>query len=107
MVTQNQENTGFTKNTWNLVNGLIKKLVNSVTNAAKEAKKLAEDDPRRVVHSFKVGLAISLVSLFYYFDDPIYDGFGVSAMWAVITVVVVFEFSVGKFIKLISYSINF
>lgn len=107
MVTENQENTGFTKNTWNLVNVLIKKLVNSVTNAAKEAKKLAEDDPRRVVHSFKVGLAISLVSLFYYFDDPIYDGFGVSAMWAVITVVVVFEFSVGKFIKLISYSINF
>ncbi|XP_075524103.1 aluminum-activated malate transporter 2-like [Primulina tabacum] len=95
MVSENQENAGFIKNKWNLVKGLINKLVNAVIYAAKEAKKLAEDDPRRVVHSFKVGLAIILVSLFYYFDDPIYDGFGVSAMWAVITVVVVFEFSVG------------
>ncbi|KAL0293710.1 UNVERIFIED_CONTAM: Aluminum-activated malate transporter 2 [Sesamum calycinum] len=56
--------------------------------------KLGEEDPRRVVHSFKVGLAITLVSLFYYFDFS-YEGFGVNAMWAVMTVVVVFEFSVG------------
>ncbi|GAB4824612.1 hypothetical protein Ancab_007485 [Ancistrocladus abbreviatus] len=58
------------------------------------AKKLAEDDPRRVIHSIKVGIAITLVSLFYYFE-PLYEGFGVSAMWAVLTVVVVFEYSVG------------
>ncbi|GAB4859840.1 hypothetical protein Ancab_011320 [Ancistrocladus abbreviatus] len=58
------------------------------------AKKLAKDDPRRIVHSMKVGLAITLVSLFYYFE-PLYEGFGVSAMWAVLTVVVVFEYSVG------------
>ncbi|GMI94675.1 hypothetical protein like AT1G08440 [Hibiscus trionum] len=57
-------------------------------------KKVAEDDPRRIVHSFKVGLAITLVSLFYYFD-PLYVGFGSSTMWAVLTVIVVFEFSVG------------
>ncbi|GAB4859853.1 hypothetical protein Ancab_011333 [Ancistrocladus abbreviatus] len=58
------------------------------------AKKLAKDDPRRIVHSTKVGLAITLVSLFYYFE-PLCEGFGVSAMWAVLTVVVVFEYSVG------------
>ncbi|KAI9194297.1 hypothetical protein LWI28_004916 [Acer negundo] len=57
-------------------------------------KKLGKDDPRRIIHSLKVGLAITLVSLFYYFE-PLYEGFGVSAMWAVMTVVVVFEFSVG------------
>ncbi|XP_004293112.1 PREDICTED: aluminum-activated malate transporter 2-like [Fragaria vesca subsp. vesca] len=65
-----------------------------VVEAAREAKKLGEDDPRRIVHSFKVGLALTLVSLFYYYR-PLYDGFGVNAMWAVLTVVVVFEFSVG------------
>lgn len=62
--------------------------------AMQEAKKVGEDDPRKIVHSFKVGLALTLVSLFYYYR-PLYDGFGVNAMWAVLTVVVVFEFSVG------------
>ena len=59
-------------------------------------KKLRQDDPRRIIHALKVGLALTLVSLFYYFK-PLYDGFGVNAMWAVLTVVVVFEFSVGKY----------
>ncbi|CAI0541575.1 unnamed protein product [Linum tenue] len=55
---------------------------------------LARDDPRRVIHSLKVGIALSFVSVFYYYQ-PLYDDFGVSAMWAVMTVVVVSEFSVG------------
>ncbi|KAL3620252.1 hypothetical protein CASFOL_035164 [Castilleja foliolosa] len=59
-----------------------------------QIKKTAKDDPRRLIHSLKVGLALTLVSLFYYFE-PLYSSFGVSAMWAVMTVVVVFEFSVG------------
>ncbi|KAJ6408803.1 hypothetical protein OIU84_008491 [Salix udensis] len=59
-----------------------------------ETKNLGQEDPRRIIHSLKVGLAITLISLFYYFE-PLYDGFGVSAMWAVMTVVLVFEFSVG------------
>ena len=59
-------------------------------------KKTGQDDPRRVIHSLKVGLALTLISLFYY-SRPLYDGFGVAGMWAVLTVVVVFEFTVGKF----------
>lgn len=77
---------------------ILHKVVNKITEKAREAKKLGTDDPRRIIHSFKVGLAITLVSLFYYFK-PLYDGFGVSAMWAVLTVVVVSEFSVGKLIN--------
>ncbi|XP_061957721.1 aluminum-activated malate transporter 2-like [Populus nigra] len=65
-----------------------------IVECARKIKKLGQDDPRRVNHSVKVGLAITLVSLFYYFE-PLYDGFGDFAMWAVMTVVVVFEFSVG------------
>ncbi|KAL0369484.1 UNVERIFIED_CONTAM: Aluminum-activated malate transporter 2 [Sesamum angustifolium] len=56
--------------------------------------KIATDDPRKLIHSFKVSLTLTLVSFFYYFR-PLYNSFGVSAMWAVMTVVVVFEFSVG------------
>ncbi|CAL0310009.1 unnamed protein product [Lupinus luteus] len=65
-----------------------------VINFARSLKKIGQDDPRRVIHSLKVGIALTLVSLFYY-SRPLYDGFGVAGMWAVLTVVVVFEFTVG------------
>ncbi|KAK9156857.1 hypothetical protein Scep_003431 [Stephania cephalantha] len=60
----------------------------------KKTKQVGQEDPRRIIHSVKMGLALSLISLVYYFR-PLYDGFGVSTMWAVLTVVVVFEFTVG------------
>ncbi|KAL3618493.1 hypothetical protein CASFOL_037575 [Castilleja foliolosa] len=89
MASENQENVGGLKRVGVWFKGKI-------VNAAKGAKRLGEEDPRRVVHSLKVGLAITAVSLLYYFD-LVYQGlgFGVNAMWAVMTVVVVFEFSVG------------
>ena len=76
------------------IKSLPGKLMAKLVEFAKKTKRLGREDPRRIIHSFKVGLAIALVSLFYYFE-PLYKGFGISAMWAVLTVVVVFEFSVG------------
>ncbi|KAA0055909.1 aluminum-activated malate transporter 2-like [Cucumis melo var. makuwa] len=73
---------------------IFAKLSNKAVKLATMTKKLAKDDSRRVVHAFKVGLAISLVSLLYYFK-ALYDGFGTSTMWAIVTVIVVVEFSVG------------
>lgn len=102
MESESQENVKGLKRVMGWVKGCSEKIVNVVTGVAKDAKKLAEEDPRRIVHSLKVGLAITLVSLFYYFDF-LYEGFGVNAMWAVMTVVVVFEFSVGKFILVRSF----
>eukprot|EP00258_Populus_trichocarpa_P048310 XP_024464329.1 aluminum-activated malate transporter 2 [Populus trichocarpa] len=61
---------------------------------ARNIKKLGQDDPRRVIHSLKVGLALTLVSMFYY-CQPLYSNFDETAIWAIMTVVVVFEFSVG------------
>ncbi|GLJ39490.1 hypothetical protein SUGI_0806690 [Cryptomeria japonica] len=55
---------------------------------------IGSDDPRRLVHSVKVGLALSLVSLFY-IVKTLFNGVGENAIWAVLTVVVVFEFTVG------------
>ena len=66
-----------------------------VIAAAMKTKKIGKDDPRRIIHSIKVGLALTLVSLFYY-SRPLYDGFGSSGIWAVLTVIVIFEFTVGK-----------
>ncbi|XP_038997130.1 aluminum-activated malate transporter 2-like [Hibiscus syriacus] len=62
---------------------------------ASKTKKQGQDDPRRIVRSLKVGLAVSLVLLLYYFY-PLYDGFGQEgALWVVLTVVLAFEISVG------------
>ena len=80
----------------NLENFVVK-LREKCLGIAKNMKKLAKDDPRRIIHSLKMALALTLVSMLYYIR-PLYDGFGVSGMWAVLTVVVVFEFSVGKLI---------
>ncbi|XP_060195355.1 aluminum-activated malate transporter 8-like [Lycium barbarum] len=98
----NQENVGvFTK--WcNKLNDFPRKSKKKVGEIAKNTKQIGSDDPRKVWHAFKVGLALSLVSLFYY-TNPLFDNFDQPAMWAILTVVVVFEFSAGA---TISKSIN-
>ncbi|WOL07529.1 aluminum-activated malate transporter 10-like [Canna indica] len=70
------------------------KLKSKLSSSGKKIWKLGKDDPRKVTHGVKVGLALTLVSIFYY-AQPLYNGFGSSAMWAVMTVVVVFEYTVG------------
>lgn len=47
-----------------------------------------------MIHAFKVGIALTLVSLLYLME-PLFKGVGSNAMWAVMTVVVVMEFIVG------------
>ncbi|CAL9766742.1 unnamed protein product [Musa acuminata subsp. burmannicoides] len=73
---------------------LVMTVVSKVTSFGKKAGKIGADDPRKVIHGVKVGIALTLVSLFYY-TRPLYDGVGGCALWAVMTVVVVFEFTVG------------
>ncbi|KAF9619877.1 hypothetical protein IFM89_009659 [Coptis chinensis] len=51
-------------------------------------------DTRQLTHSLKVGTALVLVSLLYLVDS-LYEQVGENAMWAIMTVVVVFEFSAG------------
>ncbi|EPS74197.1 hypothetical protein M569_00561, partial [Genlisea aurea] len=47
-----------------------------------------------LIHSLKVGFALVLVSLFY-LVDPLFDQVGVNAIWAIMTVVVMFEYHAG------------
>lgn len=63
-------------------------------NVCRALWKLGRDDPRRVIHAMKVGLALTLVS-FLYVLEPLFEGIGQNAMWAVMTVVVVLEFTAG------------
>ncbi|XP_030548006.1 aluminum-activated malate transporter 10-like [Rhodamnia argentea] len=73
---------------------LVVGLMARVLNFLEKAWALGVSEPKKVIHGMKVGIALSLVSLFYYMR-PLYDGVGGNAMWAVMTVVVVFEYNVG------------
>ncbi|KAL5138992.1 Aluminum-activated malate transporter 10 [Glycine soja] len=75
---------------WAVTAGLALKLCKFV----KKAWEVGVNDPRKFIHCLKVGIALSAVSLFYYWK-PLYDGVGGNAMWAVMTVVVVFEYTAG------------
>lgn len=60
--------------------------------------KVGRDDPRRAIHSVKVGLSLTLVSLLYLLE-PLFNGIGQNAIWAVMTVVVVLEFTAGNLLS--------
>ncbi|KAF5935284.1 hypothetical protein HYC85_026413 [Camellia sinensis] len=74
--------------------GTVKKACLKVWNFLKKAWELGADEPRKVIHCLKVGIALTIVSLFYYMR-PLYEGVGGNAMWAIMTVVVIFEYTVG------------
>ncbi|BBN06979.1 aluminum-activated malate transporter family protein [Marchantia polymorpha subsp. ruderalis] len=67
---------------------------NYTFSIVKICKKLGLNDVRRLVHASKVGLALTLSSLLVLVQEP-YSWIGQNAIWAVITVVVVFETSAG------------
>lgn len=66
----------------------------SISNVVRHVKSLSKQDMRKLTHSVKVGIALVLVSLLYLID-PLYDQVGENAMWAIMTVVVMFEFYAG------------
>lgn len=86
-----KEDKNVATRVWICLKGLFLK----VWKFFESAKKIGENDPRKVFHCLKVGLALTFVSIFYYMK-PLYDGVGGTAMWAIMTVVVVFENNVGK-----------
>ncbi|OVA14746.1 Aluminum-activated malate transporter [Macleaya cordata] len=86
--------SGPIRSTWLGLAGLVLRLISKVRKFFEKAWSVGVDDPRKVIHCFKVGLALTVVSLFYYMR-PLHQGLGGNAMWAVLTVVVVFEYTVG------------
>ncbi|KAL6564337.1 hypothetical protein OROMI_015787 [Orobanche minor] len=52
------------------------------------------NDGRRIIHSIKVGIALVTVSLLY-MVNPMFNKVGENGMWAIMTVVVMFEFYAG------------
>ncbi|XP_024987074.1 aluminum-activated malate transporter 9-like [Cynara cardunculus var. scolymus] len=54
----------------------------------------AKEDTSRVTFPLKVGLAVLLVSLLILFEAP-YQVFGTSIIWSILTVAIMFEYTVG------------
>ncbi|KAF3623523.1 putative bifunctional fucokinase/fucose pyrophosphorylase-like [Capsicum annuum] len=77
----------------------LKNIILLVRRFFEKAWNIGRNDPRKVIHGLKVGIALSVVSLFYYMR-PLYNGVGGTAMWAVMTVVVVFEYTVGRYFSI-------
>ncbi|KAL6605798.1 hypothetical protein ACP70R_041451 [Stipagrostis hirtigluma subsp. patula] len=61
--------------------------------AAAEMWAFARADPRKAVFAGKVGLALALISLLVFLREP--RDIVSHSVWAILTVVVVFEFSIG------------
>ncbi|GAB4826044.1 hypothetical protein Ancab_008913 [Ancistrocladus abbreviatus] len=85
---------GLEPNFWHTVQGKIQRSWMKVKEAAFKAYEMGRSDPRKVIFAAKMGLALAFISLLIFFKEP-FDFISQNSLWAVMTVVVVFEFSIG------------
>ncbi|KAH8487225.1 hypothetical protein Peur_069440 [Populus x canadensis] len=69
-------------------------LCKQVQDVASRGYQMGKSDPRKIVFSAKMGLALMLISLLIFLKEPIKE-LSQHFVWAILTVVVVFEFSIG------------
>ncbi|KAI3993561.1 hypothetical protein MKX01_002574 [Papaver californicum] len=93
-INSQSNNSKFFESGFEWFRDLIRKMIHNGTEFENKVEKLGKNDRRIIIHSLKVGITLAFVSLLFYFS-PIDGGFKSATMCAILTVVVVFEFSVG------------
>ncbi|KAL5208437.1 hypothetical protein ABZP36_032872 [Zizania latifolia] len=73
--------------------GHLRRAVGAVRTAAAEMWAFARNDPRKPVFAAKVATALVLITLLVFLREP--TDIASHSVWAILTVVVVFEFSIG------------
>ncbi|KAE8726593.1 Aluminum-activated malate transporter 9 [Hibiscus syriacus] len=76
------------------INEKVNALLKEVRHVSSQAWKMGKSDPRKIIFSAKMGLALALISLLIFLKQPMKD-LSQYSVWAILTVVVVFEFSIG------------
>ncbi|KAK8537494.1 hypothetical protein V6N12_043654 [Hibiscus sabdariffa] len=84
---------------WKVLREKIKKSWVESKDFARKAVEMGRSDPRKVIFAMKMGLALSLTSLLIFWKGS-YEDIAQYSIWAILTVIVMFEFSIGAtFIK--------
>ncbi|KAJ6312518.1 hypothetical protein OIU77_014110 [Salix suchowensis] len=79
---------------FNLLSGKICKSLNDFQEFAVRAWEMGRSDPKKVIFAIKMGLALSIVSLLIFWKGS-NEEISQYSIWAILTVIVMFEYSIG------------